>query len=52
VQYLDQHGGTVTRYGFRAGTFGQINLDLIRATRSPWMGSRICVKEAAWIVGR
>ena len=52
VQYLEQHGGTVTHYDFRAATFGQINLDLIRATRSPWMGSRISAKEAAWIIGR
>jgi hypothetical protein len=50
VQYLDQHGGTVTHYDFRAATFGQINPDLIRATRSPWMGSRISAKEAAWII--
>src|SRR5208282_6232865 len=52
VQYLDQHGGTVTHYDFRAATFDQINLDLIRATRSPWMGSRISAKEAAWITDR
>jgi uncharacterized protein DUF6308 len=52
VQYLDQHGGTVTHYDFRAATFDQINLDLIRATRSPWMGSRISAKEADWIVDR
>ena len=50
VRYLDQHGGTVTHYDFRAATFGQINPDLIRATRSPWMGSRISAKEAAWII--
>jgi hypothetical protein len=31
VEYLEQHGGTVTRYDFRAATFDQINLDLIRA---------------------
>jgi hypothetical protein len=52
VRYLDQHGGTVTHYDFRAATFGQINPDLIRATRSPWMGSRISAKEAAWIIDR
>jgi hypothetical protein len=52
VQYLDQHAGTVTHYDFRAATFSQINLDLIRATRSPWMGSRISAKEAAWIIDR
>ena len=52
AEYLDQHGGTVTHYDFRAATFGQVNLDLIRATRSPWMGSRISAKEATWLIDR
>ena len=52
VRYLERHGGTVIHYDFRAATFDQINLDLVRATRSPWMGSRISAKEAAWIIGR
>ena len=52
AEYLDQHGGTVTHYDFRAATFGQVNLDLIRATRSPWMGSRISAKQAAWLIDR
>jgi hypothetical protein len=52
VAYLEQHGGTVTHYDFRAATFDRIDLDLIRATRSPWMGSRISAKEAAWIIDR
>ena len=52
VQYLEQHGGTVTHYDFRAATFSGINLDLIRATRSPWMGSRISAKEATWLIDR
>ena len=52
VQYLEQHGGTVTHYDFRAATFSGINLDLIRATRSPWMGSRISAKDAAWLIDR
>ena len=52
VQYLEQHGGTVTHYDFRAATFSRINLDLIRATRSPWMGSRISAKDAAWLIDR
>ena len=52
VEYLEQHGGTVTHYDFRAATFSQINLDLTRATRSPWMGSRISAKEAAWLIDR
>jgi hypothetical protein len=44
ADYLEQHGGTVTHYDFRAGTFDQIDPDLIRATRSPWKG--------AWLVDR
>jgi Family of unknown function (DUF6308) len=52
VRYLDQYGGTVTHYDFRAGTFGEVDGDLIRATRSPWMGSRISAQEAAWLTGR
>jgi len=52
AEYLDRHGGTVTHYDFRAATFSQINLDLIRATRSPWMGSRISAKQAAWLIDR
>jgi hypothetical protein len=52
ADYLRQYGGTVTHYDFRAGTFDQIDPDLIRATRSPWMGSRISAKEAAWLIDR
>lgn len=50
--YLELHGGTVTHYDFRAATFPEISADLIRATRSPWMGSRISAKEGAWFVDR
>lgn len=52
VEYLERHGGTVTNYDFQAGSFNQINLCLVRATRSPWMGSRISAKEATWIIDR
>jgi len=52
ADYLERHGGTVTHYDFLAGTFDQINHELIRATRSPWMGSRISMKEAAWLIDR
>jgi hypothetical protein len=52
ADYLRQYGGTVAHYDFRAGTFDQIDPDLIRATRSPWMGSRISAKEAAWLIDR
>ena len=49
---LRQYGRTVTHYDFLAGTFDQIDPELIRATRSPWMGSRISAKEAAWLIDR
>jgi hypothetical protein len=52
ADYLEHYGGTVTHYDFRAGTFDQIDPDLVRATRSPWMGSRISAKEAAWLIER
>jgi hypothetical protein len=52
VQYLQQHGGTVTHYDFKAATSQQINAELVRATRSPWMGSRISAKQAAWFIDR
>jgi Family of unknown function (DUF6308) len=52
VQYLQQHGGTVTHYDFKAATSHQINAELVRATRSPWMGSRISAKQAAWFIDR
>ena len=52
ANYLEKYGGTVTHYDFRAGTFDQIDPDLVRATRSPWMGSRISAKEAAWLIDR
>jgi hypothetical protein len=50
VDYLAEHGGTVTHYDFQAIAFRRIDLDLIRATRSPWMGSRISAAEATWLV--
>lgn len=52
ADYLERHGGTVTHYDFLAGTFARIDPDLIRATRSPWMGSRVSAKEAAWFIDR
>jgi hypothetical protein len=52
VQYLQQHGGTVTHYDFKAAGSRQITAELVRATRSPWMGSRISAKQAAWFIDR
>lgn len=52
VAYLEQHSGTVTHYDFQAATFSEISVDLVRATRSPWMGSRISAKEGTWFIDR
>jgi hypothetical protein len=49
---LERHGGNETHYDFLAGNFHQIDPDLVRATRSPWMGSRISAQEAAWLIDR
>ena len=37
---------------YRAATFDEVNLAHVRATRSPWMGSRISAAQAAWIIDR
>lgn len=50
AQYLVEHAGTVEHYDLRAGTFDEVNLDLIRATRRPWMNSRIGSAEADWFI--
>jgi hypothetical protein len=50
--YLEQHGGTVKHYDFPAGTFRQIDQQLIKATRSPWMGSRISRTQEDWFIDR
>jgi hypothetical protein len=52
VRYLELRGGTVTHYDFRAATFDKVNLDLMRATRYPWMASRISAKDAIRIIDR
>lgn len=50
--YLERHCGTVTRYDFSAGAFYQIDHQLIKATRSPWMGSRISRTQEDWFIDR
>jgi hypothetical protein len=52
AHYLERYGGTITHYDFRSGTFDRVNPDLIRATRSPWMGSRISAAQGDWIIDR
>ncbi len=50
--YLKEHPGTVTHYDFIAGTSEELTADLIKATRMPWMASRITAREEAWFIER
>jgi hypothetical protein len=50
TEYLKKHAGTIRYYDFIAGTSNEITDKLIKATRSPWMGSRISAREEAWFI--
>lgn len=50
TEYLKKHPGTVTHYDFIAGTSGEVTAELIRATRMPWMASRISGREETWFI--
>lgn len=50
--YLIDHPGTVLNYDFLAGTSPVVTPDLVRATRRPWMNSRISADELEWFVER
>ena len=52
IAYLNEHPGTVTHYDFVAGTSGEVTAGLIKATRMPWMASRISAREEAWFIER
>jgi Family of unknown function (DUF6308) len=52
VAYLEEHSGTVKHYDFIAGTSDQVTAALIKATRMPWMASRITASEEAWFTER
>ena len=52
IAYLKEHPGTVTYYDFIAGTSGEVTAGLIKATRMPWMASRISAREEAWFIER
>ncbi|MFI6233491.1 DUF6308 family protein [Micromonospora sp. NPDC050784] len=41
IAYCRQNGGTIRNYDWLAGTSSTLTPQLIKATRSPWMGSRI-----------
>lgn len=50
--YLKNHHGTVTHYDLIAGTSGEVTAELIKATRMPWMASRISGRQEAWFIER
>jgi hypothetical protein len=52
IAYLREHPGTVKRYDFIAGTSDEVTAELIKATRMPWMASRITAREEAWFIER
>lgn len=50
LAYLADHGGTVANYDLLAGSTTNVTEDVIRATRRPWMNSRISAAEGAWFI--
>jgi hypothetical protein len=50
--YLREHRGTVANFDAVAGSFAAITSELVRATRHPWMNSRISHEQASWLVER
>lgn len=52
ARYLIEHAGTVMHYDALAGTVNDIDAAVVRATRRPWMNSRISVDEGEWFVER
>jgi hypothetical protein len=52
IAYLREHPGTVRHYDFLAGTSDEVTAELIKATRMPWMASRITVREEGWFIER
>ncbi|HVM15339.1 MAG TPA: DUF6308 family protein [Egibacteraceae bacterium] len=52
ASYLVEHPGTVMNYDLVAGTHDEVTSEVIRATRRPWMSSRISADEEAWFIER
>lgn len=52
ARYLVEHPGTVVHYDFAAGTSEEVTSQLVRATRRPWMNSRISAAEETWFIER
>jgi len=52
TDYLKKHYGTVRHYDFIAGTSDEVTADLVKATRMPWMASRISARQETWFIAR
>ena len=52
TDYLKEYHGTVTHYDFIAGTSGEVTAELVKATRMPWMASRISARQGTWFIER
>lgn len=52
ARYLVDHTGTVLNYDGVAGRVAMVDESVIRATRRPWMNSRISVDEGKWFIER
>lgn len=50
VRYLVEHQGTVTNYDLIPGESDEVTSQMIRATRRPWMNSRISSDEEGWFI--
>lgn len=52
IAYLTEHPGTIRHYDFIADASDEVTAELIKATRMPWMASRITAVEEAWFIER
>lgn len=50
--YIRDHGGTIANFDYLERPHSTITHEIIRATRAPWMNSRISNKEAEWFQQR
>lgn len=52
TDYVRCHGGTIGHYDYFDREPNALTPGLVKATRSPWMGSRISRVQERWFVGR
>ena len=49
-RYVDRHGGTIEHYDYVDRDPNVLTPGLVKATRSPWMGSRISRTQEEWFI--